>query len=311
MDMKGITSLPYKCTAVENTEEWMEQLSVEGYTVVAGVADKVQVEEARRLVWDWLAGLGTGIRREQPSTWKDEAWPDWPGMKKYGTCKSEGAAHKGATWFMRGLPNLKKVFAAIYRTEELIVSLDGMILWRPWKGMEARKPGSSRLHVDQNPSKKPGFHCVQGMLPLYPVNAEVGGTVVVPRSHEAQARLLARHPGWVSSGRDYCVLQADDAVQGREVLVQLQPGDLLLWDSRLVHAGRVGEGSSMTDDLSRASLCVCMGPRERATDDVLSRRKEAVEQGWSFSHWPWEARGTLGQGSFKQPELSLEQRQLV
>ena len=86
----------------------MGHLKDEGYAVASGVASSIQVEEARKLVWDWLEGLGTGIKQEEQSTWQDEAWPDWPGMKKYGTCKSDGAAHKGATWYLRGLPNLKK-----------------------------------------------------------------------------------------------------------------------------------------------------------------------------------------------------------
>jgi len=285
--------------------------------VVAGVADTIQVETARTLLWDWLEGLGTGIERDKPSTWKDDAWPDWPGIKKYGSCKRFGAAHQGATWYLRGLPNLKKVFSTIYKTEELIVSMDGIILWRPWKGNGKRRPGSSRLHVDQNPSRKPGFHCVQGMLPLYPVNPDIGGTVVVPRSHQTQNMLLSRHKEWISSEGDYCVLHADDLLQGQEVLIQLQPGDLLLWDSRLVHAGNVGEGSTMIRDLSRASLCVCMGPRERATEDVISKRKEAVKQGWCFSHWPWEAKGTKGQVKGESKEkydhlhLSLDQTKLV
>ena len=310
--MELIASLPYKSEQVDNPAKWLEQLHTNGYAVVGGVADKDQVEEGRRLLWSWLAGLGTGIRREQPSTWKDRAWPDWPGMKKYGTCKSEGGAHKGATWYLRGLPSLKKVFESIYETDDLIVSMDGMIVWRPWHEIQSRKPGSSRLHIDQNPSTKPGFHCVQGMLPLYPVDAETGGTVVVPRSHEKQERLLARNPKWNTLGRDFCVLSDDDPVQGKEVLVPLEPGDLLIWDSRLVHAGRVGKGREK-EELARASLCVCMGPRERASEDVLNRRKEAPEQGWSFSHWPWEARGTLGQvsSSRNKPQLTPDQLKLV
>ena len=153
---------------------------------------------------------------------------------------------------------------------------------------------------------------MQGMLPLYPVDAETGGTVVVPRSHEKQERLLVRNPKWNTLGRDFCVLSDDDPVQGKEVLVPLEPGDLLIWDSRLVHAGRVGKGREK-EELARASLCVCMGPRERASEEVLNRRKEAPEQGWSFSHWPWEARGTLGQvsSSRNKPQLTPDQLKLV
>ena len=95
-------------------------------------------------------------------------------------------------------------------------------------------------------------------------------------------------------------------------MVPLEPGDLLIWDSRLVHAGRVGDGRG-AGELARALLSVCMGPRVRASEEVLNRRKEALQQGWSFSHWPWEARGTLGHviQVKNMPALSPEQCQLV
>eukprot|EP00091_Calanus_sinicus_P025619 TRINITY_DN9862_c0_g1_i1.p1 TRINITY_DN9862_c0_g1~~TRINITY_DN9862_c0_g1_i1.p1 ORF type:complete len:237 (-),score=38.12 TRINITY_DN9862_c0_g1_i1:424-1134(-) len=236
--MSAVPSLPYSSTNLSDSKSWLAQLQTEGYAVIAGVADSEQVQHARCLLWDWLEGLDTGILRDDPDTWTDEAWPDWPGIKKYGSCKSQGAAHLGATWFLRSLPNLKDVFSKIYETEDLIVSLDGMILWRPWFEDESKRPGSSKLHVDQNPKMKPGFHCVQGMLPLYPVSSNVGGTVLVPESHNLQSELLSRNPDWGTSARDFCVVKTDDPLQGNEVLVPMNPGDLLLWDSRLVHAGR-------------------------------------------------------------------------
>ena len=52
------------------------------FTVVGGVADSEQVQHTRGLVCDWLEGLDTGILRDDPDTWKDEAWPDWPRIKK-------------------------------------------------------------------------------------------------------------------------------------------------------------------------------------------------------------------------------------
>ena len=56
------------------------------------------------------------------------------------------------------------------------------------------------------------------------------------------------------------------------MLVPLEAGDLLLWDSRLVHAGSVGPGRDLaSDQLARASLCVCMGPRARASPAVIAR----------------------------------------
>ena len=154
---EDIPSLPYRSLRLEDSEEWLEELKTRGYTVVNQVAKEEEVEKARSLLWKWLSRQGTGIRREKSSTWTDEAWPDWPGYKKYGSLKNDGAVHQEAAWFLRGLPSLKRIFELIYKTDDLIVSMDGLIVWRSWQEDESRKPSSSGLHLDQNPFKKPGF----------------------------------------------------------------------------------------------------------------------------------------------------------
>ena len=129
--------IPYDPVSLDDTATWLAQLREEGYTVLTDVVGPEEVERARDLVWEWLAGLGTGIERDDSGTW--DGWPDWPGRKKFGTCKSNGAAHSAANWFLRGLPAVKRAFSAIYGTEDLLVSLDGMILWRPWWGPAGRE----------------------------------------------------------------------------------------------------------------------------------------------------------------------------
>jgi hypothetical protein len=93
-----------------------------------------------------------------------------------------GGAHSRASWFLRSLPAVKTTFSKIYNTPNLISSFDTFIAWRPWWHNKSWTPYVENLHVDQNPSAKPGFHCVQGMIPLYKVD-EVGGLMVVPNSH--------------------------------------------------------------------------------------------------------------------------------
>ena len=71
--MSGVPSLPYSSTNLSDSKSWLAQLQTEGYAVIAGVADSEQVQHARGLLWDWLEGLDTGILRDDPDTWMDEA----------------------------------------------------------------------------------------------------------------------------------------------------------------------------------------------------------------------------------------------
>ena len=146
----------------------------------------------------------------------------------------------------------------------------------------------------------------------------------MPGSHLMAAELLERHPAWTERPRqDFCALHPSDPLQGQEVLVPLMPGDLLLWDSRLVHGAKVGSNYFSDGEgvdpaiLARASMLVTMGPRDKASREVLTKRKNAVTEGWAFSHWPWEARGSTGQISakdkakYRAPQLSEDQMKLV
>lgn len=118
-------TLEYKSVPLEDDDTWKSELEREGFTVIKAVAGEEEVDQARALVWDWLKSLGTGIKKGKPDTWTHEAWP---GHGMGVTMVSQGAAHLGATWYLRGLPRLKEVFTKFWGTEELIVSLDRMII---------------------------------------------------------------------------------------------------------------------------------------------------------------------------------------
>ena len=155
---KPIPCLPYKSSSPSDHEEWLDELKNKGYTVVRGIAKEEEVLKARELLWSWLEKNGKGVKKDEPKTWTQESWP----VSQIGFCKKEGGVHQEAAWFLRGLPSLKTVFSHIYNTEELIVSMDTLIVWRPWKKDSLDKPYPLSYHIDQNPAYKPGFQCVQG-----------------------------------------------------------------------------------------------------------------------------------------------------
>ena len=107
---------------------------------------------------DLVRKNGKGVKKDDSKTWTKESWPVGPS----GFCKNEGGVHQEAAWFLRGLPSLKTVFSHIYNTEKLIVSMDTLIVWRPWNKDSWDRPFPLSYHIDQNPAFKPGFQCVQG-----------------------------------------------------------------------------------------------------------------------------------------------------
>merc|ERR1719356_628353 len=149
------------------------------------------------------------------------------------------------------------------------------------------------LHIDQNPVAKPLRECVQGMLPLLCVTPGTGGLEVVPGSHSEsfRARLQQVYPGLAKKrfDDDWCPLRprnSQDAKQEfyRELerdatLLAAEPGDMILWDSRTIHGGRVpdkeaslkeiAEAGGTIEELGRLSCTVAMTPRAFAIPHVL------------------------------------------
>ena len=173
--------------------------------------------------------------------------------------------------------------------------MDCVILWRPWwtEGTEGRKPVTEGLQLDQNPFKKTGLQCVQGMIPLHSVTKDIGGLQVVPRSHKEYVQDIIRrdHPEHRESSH-FCKVTPDN-YKGATVLIEANAGDLILWDSRLIHGGTVGSASVSTDDnnkaqLARCAVTVCMVPQDWASDEVRRLRLEAWKTGQGLAHWPHE-----------------------
>ena len=40
-----------------------------GFVVLKNILSKEEVEKAEEAFWEWLEGLGSGIKRNDPSTW--------------------------------------------------------------------------------------------------------------------------------------------------------------------------------------------------------------------------------------------------
>jgi len=267
---------------------WHGHLQNHGYVVLRGVADTEQVARAKSLFWDAVIVRHDHIIREDPSTW------NFP-------CNEAGIvpwlAQSAGAWAVRGWPGVKRAFARIWRTEELIVSMDCALLWRPWWVDSKWKPSTEGLHLDQNPFSKPGLDCIQGMVPLVQVTEVSGGLQVVPDSHldEAKEAFKLTHAHMRSSG-DWCPCD-DDVLRRQALLLLANPGDLVLWDSRTIHGGLVGTGKSPEGepaDFARLAVTVAMTPREWAGPKVQQQRREGFKKGTNFNHCPHELGSSSG-----------------
>lgn len=266
----------------------------EGFAVIAEALNGQEVVHALRLMWDYLEELGTGIRRDDSATWGDERWPT---TGSGGIIAGNGIGQSKVQWFIRSVPRVKDAFAALWGTSDLLVSFDGMAVWRPWHKDPSGKTnqGASWLHVDQNPTSRQNFQCAQGFVNLLPMDSSTGGNVLIRRSHrELFAKIPQLYPKHVAAqeaarpGMDHFRFPPNAAGIHSLAMCHLEPGDLLLWDSRTAHCSSANLGTPVQDapaELLRAVSFVCMMPRELTPADVLDSRKAAVTRLQSSTHW--------------------------
>jgi len=271
--------------------ESVDYLAEHGYVVIRSALSADQAAHAVDLTWQFLEQLGTGIDRHDVSTWGDDRWPT---AVHGGIVPSQGIGHCAAQWFVRSVPAVKQAFAAVWDDDDLLVSFDGMALWRPahidpaWR----TNRGSSWLHIDQHPIGRPGFHCVQGLISLLETSPTSGGNILIPGSHrmfesipDCYTERLAR----VDSSIDHFRFPADDPQlrDSSPIVCHLGAGDLLLWDSRTIHCSTPGgETPEPTSaGLTRVVSLVCMMPRSRSNDAVIAKRRAAVTNRTSTTNW--------------------------
>lgn len=263
---------------------WLAHLNEEGYAVVADVASASEIEHAKDLLWQFLEE-SVGCQRSSPSTWTDERL-ERVGSVRNGILNSMGICQSTFMWYMRTLPKAHQVFEQIWGTSELLVSFDGANIFRPWHH-GFRKTMCGWWHVDQGRGKQ-GRQAVQGLVSLFPSDGHTGGLTVVPRTHLRHAEVVEDQQ---NPKQDYCAVQPYSPVLQEEMqrrLVCCRAGDLVLWDSRTVHANAPApqEPSGPKDELLRAAAYICMTPKAWAPADVRQRRRDAYKNGCGSSHWP-------------------------
>ena len=272
------------------SDKSIDYLESEGYVIIKNALTANEASKTLDLLWDYLENLGTGIDRTNPMTWSDDKWPT---CAHGGIIPSYGIGHSEAQWFVRGVPNVKKAFAKVWGTNDLLTSFDGVSLWRPWNIDPSWKTqsGQAWFHIDQHPISKPGKQCIQGLINLLPTSKEIGGNVVIPKSHNFFKDLPEEYKERVERlplDIDHFRFPHDDPKLSSEpaVMAHMEPGDMLLWDSRTIHCS--SSGSSLpdgTNDLIRAASLICMMPKKLSSKEILDKRIHAAENLVSTTNW--------------------------
>ncbi|CAF3110099.1 unnamed protein product [Rotaria sp. Silwood2] len=224
-------------------------------------------------------------------------------MPHVGLVNDEGIGQSEFMWFLRGNPNIKKVFSHIWNSNELFVSFDGAGCFRNWHLNIKWKTSSSWYHCDQNPFKKPDRCSIQGLVSLTDSDESTGGFVVVPDSHKYFSELKSRTKERLWG--DYVTIRNQDPLLEKlhPRLVKCKAGDLIVWDSRSIHCNTpaiVNKEKNNQSELLRIVAYICMSPLSmfvpemdefKTLEEFRQLREQYVRDKATCTHWPLELIG--------------------
>jgi ectoine hydroxylase-related dioxygenase (phytanoyl-CoA dioxygenase family) len=291
----------------EETDKWHNYLQENGYVVIKNVLLPEKVKEVRGKVWDFLESLGTGIKRDDKSTWANQ---NWPNTFSNGIISQYGVGQSEASWTVRVEPRLRQVYETIFGgSRELLVSFDGINVFRPPSDSGKEKWVTTGLwpHLDQNYHMGQAFQkqgvSVQGAVNLIDSGPEDGGFICVSGSNKlfehiyttyefgGEKRKGARH--FVQMKPDHEMWTTDEKLAKLScVKVSAGAGDLILWDSTVLHWNTpVTNLNKRYEELARCAVYVCMAPVEQVSrpgqlETLRKLRLNCIANFKSTSHWP-------------------------
>ena len=275
-------------TTIESLRDVLER---DGFAVLPGVLNPDEVLRARSGVWgaveELTSGHSTPVMRGDPSTWGGlyDFLPKHGMLFQHYPCLT----HSSAAWDTRLHPDVRRAFSEFHGTDKLYSSFDGISISVPHrtKGMLQEFAGggaSNWFHIDQ--VKEPG-PCVQGLVNLYDV--EVGGATFVglKGSHRHHAEFVQENDLASSSKSEFHIVGDKEDFfleKGCEaVAVKLCAGDLLLWDSRLVHMGRPPLKKRQEPDV-RMVIYTCWKKTEALSQKQIEKRLKMFKEGRTSTH---------------------------
>ncbi|KAM0753450.1 hypothetical protein T439DRAFT_285374 [Meredithblackwellia eburnea MCA 4105] len=279
-EVQGVDCLDFSGKTVYN--DFRDDLVSQGYAVIPAIEAEKANEYAEKF-HQYLEDFGFGYKRDDPSTIRTECLPV---ISEKGMIMHYAVNHEKFVWDVRCEPGVVAAFEKVYNTEDLIVSFDVINVQFPRRAdAPLNKPWA---HQDQDP-ERPGFRCLQGLVNLNPCGDDDGGLVVMPGAHKISAeyhdafrkeeRLWQWTNEWYGYKETGLAWLKERGFEFKKV--NMNPGDLVIWDSRLPHYNVTPKGNE-----ARMAIYTCYAPVSTATQEDLVRKKQAFETYTGSSHWP-------------------------
>lgn len=316
------------------TLDYLKDLEEQGYCVIPALLSKPETERFYQRVWhEFIEKAWPKCKLGDRENWKEA----FPIHNPYGIFAGP-AGQTQVMWDLRQDPRIVEVFAQIWNTHDLIVSMDGLSFmcppeiregpFDPWPHVDQtvmrRKDIGSHDNnppvgfVSESPMKTKPF-TIQGQFLFEDSSDGDGGFYCIPKSHfkfsefapklEALSALEIPREVREKVRSEYLLdfFRCEEDGSGKPYCmkhVTAPRGSLILWDSRTVHWNQHPVKERPYRDTPKVRMVgyLCYVPKARLTDTGRSLRREAFELGVSTGHNPSypELKPTKARPEFEQ-----------
>lgn len=298
---------------------YLQDLEELGYCVVPQVLSTAEAETLYQRVWhEFIEKAWPHCKMDDRSNWKDT----FPMHNKVGVFAGP-AGQIQPMWDLRQDPRIVGVFAKVWNTNDLIVSMDGMSLMcppeiregliEPWPHVDQailRRQKDNVAHSNNPPigfvsesSLKTQPYTIQGQFLFEDSFDGDGGFYCIPKSHlrfpEFAPKLETINATEMPREEKRKLIQEfldgffDNSTgpSGNSYCkkhITAPKGSLILWDSRTIHWNQHATKNRPYQDKPKVRMVgyLCYVPKARLTDEGKVRRQEAFEKGVSTGHNP-------------------------
>ena len=247
----------------------MNELDENGYAVIPDILNTEEILSAKTEFHAWKTAL--------------------PEFKKehtiHGIFKFHGVGNARHAWQIRTNPKVQAVFKELWKTDELVVSMDGSCYYPP---IVSSTKDKCWTHTDQA-SNKIGRVCVQGFVAL---TSNIERTLQVYEGshllHEQYFKELATTSDKSdnkNTEKDWNLIDVKylETIKYKKRTLQIPAGSLVLWDSRTFH-----QNSSISNE-ERLVQYVCYLPKNnpKNTKAMTKKRAKYFEDMRTTTHWPY------------------------
>jgi hypothetical protein len=270
----------------------MTTLEEKGYAIVPGMLTEKECQDNIDRLWVWMEGLGRGIKRNDPKTWKSKNWP----TSIHGIIQHYRVGHTDFVWNVRSHPNVYKEFAKIWGTKKLLTSFDGACVMKPPEKTGFWPREKQWFHTDQS-YRDSSLKCIQGLVPLETMSDQDGTLEVLAGSHKHHNAFVKwkkeqADNKWVPSASNWHKLTNDEfqwylEQEGvKRTKVSAPKGSLVLWDSRTIHKNAYPV-KGRPNARWRYVVYSCMLPADNIRPRDMAKKQQALANMRMTTHWPY------------------------